>query len=149
MATLADRPGSLERAGISGGPGLRCHMSTETVCEAAQSSVQTIYKWGLNSFRWGSTEQERMAPQNRTERNHNRMLGHSQEPKSKNSGNKETQNGQSLYDSKSENQSSILINTHFRRHKANTAFLSDRVQSTNQLTDMCKVINSSPFARQN
>lgn len=118
-------------------------------CEAAQSSVQTIYKWGLNSFRWGSTEQEHMAPQNRTERNHNRMLGHSQKPKSKNSGNKETQNGQSLDDSKSENQSSILTHTHFKRHKANTAFLSDRVQSTNQLTDMCKVINLSPFAGQN
>lgn len=147
MATLADRPGSLEREGISGGPGLRCHMSTEIVCEAAQSSVRTIYKWGLNSFRWRSTEQKRMAPQNRTERNHNRMLGHSQEPKSKNSRNKHGMG--SLDDSKSENQSSILINTHFKRHKANTAFLSDRVQSTNQLTNMCKVINSSPFARQN
>lgn len=63
------------------------------------------------------------------------MPGHSQEPKSKNSRNKETQNGQSLDDSKSENQNSILINTHFKRHKAKTAFLSDRVQSTNQLTN--------------
>lgn len=63
------------------------------------------------------------------------MLGHSQEPTSKHSRNKETQDGQSLDDSKSENQSSILINTHFKRHKANTAFLSDRVQSTNQLTN--------------
>lgn len=88
-----------------------------------------------------------MAPQNRTKRKQSNAwsLPRAQVQKLK----KQTQNGQSLDDSKSENQNSILINTHFKRHKANTAFLSDRVQYTNQLTNMCKVINSSPFARQN
>lgn len=61
------------------------------VCDAAQNSVRTIYKWGLNSFRWRSTLSRWHLKTGQERGITMECWGHSQKSKSKNSRNEETE----------------------------------------------------------